>query len=85
MAAIAKMEQSIQFDKNDLEFQTKKMDGQVGQLELQIRQAKTKMIEERIQSKQAKLNDMLSTKAELEQRKLKLERSEAMRTEKGRG
>jgi len=82
MAAIAKMEQSIQFDKNDLEFQTKKMDGQVGQLELQIRQAKTKMIEERIQSKQAKLNDMLSTKAELEQRKLKLERSEAMRTEK---
>ena len=82
IAAIGKMEQSIQFDKNDLDFQNKKMDGQVGQLELQIRQAKTKMIEERIQSKQAKLNDMLATKAELEQRKLKLERSEAVRAEK---
>ncbi len=82
LTAISKMEQSIDFDKKDIDFQTKKMDGQVGQLELQIRQAKLKMIEERIQSKQAKLADMVATKLELEQRKEKIEKSEAARAEK---
>jgi len=82
VTAISKMQQSIQFDVNDLDFQNKKIDGQVGQLEVQIRQAKIKMIEDRIQSKQAKLNDMLKTKTELEQKRARLEKSEAIRAEK---
>ena len=82
ITAISKMEKSIQFDKNDLDFQNKKIDGPGGQLEVQIRQAKIKMVEDRIQSKQLKLNDMLKTKDELEQKKSRIERSEAIRGEK---
>jgi gas vesicle protein len=78
MAAINKMERSINRDQNDINFQTQKIDTSDGQLEMQIRQAKLKMIEERIRSKRDKLAEMLKTKEELDTRMAReKERAEA--------
>ena len=68
IAAIEKMERSIARDKRDLEQHDKNKSSNLGQLEMEIRKVKMSMVEERVQSKQEKLQDMLKTKAMLEDR-----------------
>lgn len=68
LEAIKKMETSIQRDRNEMEFQNKRIDQSGGQLEAQLRGAKLSMIEERIKSKENKLAEMHATRMELEKR-----------------
>ncbi|MBL0023590.1 MAG: hypothetical protein WBP08_01690 [Saprospiraceae bacterium] len=79
--AIQKMQKSIDFDQKDLDFQIKKVADSDGQLESQLRQAKIRMIEERVNSKQLKMDDMNLTKKELESR-LEREKKRAVKAEK---
>ncbi len=84
MSAIDKMEKSIKRDKNDKSFQDKRINQSDGQLETQLRQAKVKMIDERISSKELKLADMMKTKLELENKMAQEKKREAKREEKAK-
>ncbi len=65
-AAIDKMATSTNRDKEELDFQQKKIATSDGQLEAQIRQAKLRMVQERYESKKAKLDEMVATRVEVE-------------------
>lgn len=68
LGAIEKMERSIARDKREINQQDKHASSSLGQLELEIRKVKMSMVEERIQSKEEKLKDMMKTKTMLEGR-----------------
>lgn len=68
--AIKKMEDSIARDKSSLSYQTGRIDrASTTQLEYQLRSAKLKLIEERIQSKGEKLHNMYTTLESLKSKK----------------
>ncbi|MBC6993524.1 hypothetical protein QWY85_16145 [Neolewinella lacunae] len=71
LKAMDRMKSGIGRDEEDLKFERKRIEKSEGQLEKQIRQAKVLMIESRIASKQAKLDDMEKTKAMLEDKIVK--------------
>jgi hypothetical protein len=66
ITAVDKMQNSIDRDREELNFQKKRVASSEGQLEAQIRQAKINMILERIKSKEEKLNEMMATKQDVE-------------------
>jgi hypothetical protein len=77
IVAIEKMDRSISRDKRDLNQQDRKAASSFGQLELEIRKVKMSMVEERVQSKEEKMKDMLKTKTMLESRlKSEMEKEE---------
>ncbi|NJC25359.1 hypothetical protein [Neolewinella antarctica] len=80
--AMDRMKSGIGRDKEDLKFEHRRIERTDGQLERQIRQAKVLMIESRITSKQAKVDDMEKTKASLEKKVEQEERKAERRAKK---
>lgn len=65
--AIARMEDSIAKDRDSIDFQNRRANHvSAGKLEMQLREAKAKMIKTRIESKEHKLNDMYLTMDKLQ-------------------
>jgi septal ring factor EnvC (AmiA/AmiB activator) len=79
--AIKKMQNSIRRDKEEINFQDKRVGESGGMLEAQLREAKIKMVQERIDSKELKLADMLATKAELESKLANIKEKDKKRAE----
>lgn len=82
IGAVDKMQDSIDRDIQDLEYQRKRVEQSGGQLEEQLRQAKINMVQDRVKSKQEKLNEMLATKAEVEAKIEQLKEREARDAQK---
>jgi hypothetical protein len=64
--AAKRMEEAIARDEQELEYNRKKVSRADGQIEEQIRQAKIKLIEERLASKKERLADIVKTKSDVE-------------------
>jgi chromosome segregation ATPase len=79
IGAIEKMRDSIRRDRQELDFQSKKVASTDGQLEAQIRQAKIKMVEERLHSKEEKLREMEETQTDLDRRLASIAERDARR------
>lgn len=79
LGAIGRMEKSIGRDTQEVTYQKSKVEDADGSLESQLRGAKISMIEERIRSKQEKLDDMIKTRAKLDKQ---LEKNERRRQER---
>lgn len=79
--AIKKMQNSIKRDKEEINFQDKRVGESGGMLEAQLREAKIKMVQERIDSKELKLADMLATRADLESKLENIKAKEKKRAE----
>jgi hypothetical protein len=77
LGAMDKMQDSIDRDREELDFQTNRVNNSVGQLEAQIRQAKINMILDRVKSKEEKLNEMIATKVDIESKINNLKEKEA--------
>ncbi len=70
VSAIDKMQESIKRDREELEIQVKKIaSSAVGQLEMQIIEAKMNMIKTRVASKEEKLAEMNGTRSDLDAQK----------------
>lgn len=80
--AAQRIQDSIRRDEEDLEFQNRKIATTEGQLEAQIRVAKIKMIEERLNVKREKLKEVLGTLSGLERQLAKSKEKEAARAAK---
>ncbi|MCH2044423.1 MAG: hypothetical protein MK212_09940 [Saprospiraceae bacterium] len=81
--AINKMEESIKRDEKELSFQTKRINSRnANQLETQLREVRAKLIQERIDSKRSKLDDMYKTMKDLSAKLEKIEERERARKEK---
>ncbi len=78
VSAIDKMQESIKRDREELEMQVKKIaSNTVGQLEMQIIEAKMNMIKTRVSSKEEKLAEMNGTRSELDAQKNRPQRERA--------
>lgn len=86
LEAIDRLQVSIDRDKEEMDFQKKRIAKSEGQLEEQLRQAKMNMAIERLRSKELKMADMMTTKADLEAKinsaKAREERKNAAEAEK---
>ncbi len=80
--AVQRVEDSIRRDEEDLAFQNRKIATTEGQLEAQIRVAKIKMIEERLNVKREKLKEILGTLQSVERQLAKAKEKEAQRLAK---
>jgi hypothetical protein len=77
---IKRMQHTVKLDVRELDRLAKNSDSPFGMLEEQLKSAKRMMVEERLASKQSKLDDMLRTQKELQEKLAKLrEKDESKR------
>ena len=79
ISAVDKMQMSIDRDRDELNFQKKRVASSEGQLEAQIRQAKINMVMERVKSKEEKLIEMMATKQDVESKMISFRAKEDRR------
>ncbi|MBP8726206.1 MAG: hypothetical protein KBF37_04595 [Saprospiraceae bacterium] len=76
LGAIKRLEDSIAFERKNIDFENRRIAVTDGQLEAQIRVAKIRMIEERLKSKEAKLEELLATREKLDRQQASMKKRE---------